>query len=147
MWWLYTIQDDVKINFFQPCDGFQLGFVKYADQQVNFAPGSDTMNFRVTEKWEDPRSGMNLPVKWLLTMNDGSTVVDVEIASHGRAYSHWPTVNGTRMYCYLLSTMTGSVRLPDGRTIELDNHLTVNSFCRTVLTAGERSTGAGLITG
>lgn len=45
------------------------------------------------------------------------------------------------MYCYLLSTMTGTVELPDGRTIELDNHHTVNSLCRTVLTAAETAEG------
>jgi len=70
----------------------------------------------------------------------------VEIAAHGRAYSYWPTANGTRMYCYLLSTMTGTVDLPDGREVKLDQHLTVNSFCRTVLTAGERSDGTALLT-
>jgi hypothetical protein len=50
------------------------------------------------------------------------------------------------MYCYLLSTMTGTVDLPDGREVKLDQHLTVNSFCRTVLTAGERSDGTALLT-
>ncbi|MEU0670638.1 hypothetical protein ABZ508_32255 [Streptomyces lavendulocolor] len=37
--------------------------------------------------------------------------------------------------------MTGTVALPDGRTIELDNHLTRNSFCRTILTAQQPSQG------
>ncbi|MNC78060.1 hypothetical protein D3C75_1301840 [compost metagenome] len=46
------------------------------------------------------------------------------------------------MYCYLLSTMTGTVSLPDGRTVTLDNHLTVNSFCKTILTAGENLAGS-----
>ncbi|MEU6185784.1 hypothetical protein [Nocardia sp. NPDC047038] len=146
MWWLYTIKDDVKINFFQPRDGLQLGFVKYAGEQVNIGPGNGSTDFQVTEKWEDPRTGMNLPVKWRLTMENGATTVDLDIAAHGRAYSHWPTANGTRMYSYLLSTMTGVVRLPDGRSVELDNHLAVNSFCRTVLTAAETSKGPGLIT-
>jgi hypothetical protein len=45
------------------------------------------------------------------------------------------------MYCYLLSTMTGDVQLPDGRLIRLDNQLTVNSFCRTILTATESLEG------
>ncbi|MFM9579760.1 hypothetical protein [Streptomyces caniscabiei] len=142
MWWLYSIKDDVKVNFFQPRDGLQLGFVKFADQQVNIATGLGDMDFAVTEKWEDPRTGKNLPVKWRLSMANDGVKVDVEIAAHGRAYSHWPTANGTRMYCYLLSTMTGTVDLPDGRTIELDQHLTVNSFCRTILTARETSQGA-----
>lgn len=142
MWWLYTIKDDVKVNFFQPNDNLQLGFVKYDDQQINIAPGSGELDFRVVEKWEDPRNGLNLPVKWRLKMAGNGAAVDVEIAAHGRAYSHWPTANGTRMYCYLLSTMTGTVEVPGGRTIELDNHLTVNSFCRTILTARETSQGA-----
>ncbi|MET7841393.1 hypothetical protein ABZT45_22755 [Streptomyces sp. NPDC005356] len=142
MWWLYTIKGDVKVNFFQPRDGMQLGFVKYGDQQVSIAPGHANTSFEVTEKWEDPRTGMNLPVRWRLKMADAGAEVDVEIAAHGRAYSHWPTANGTRMYCYLLSTMTGTVKVPDGRTVTLDHQLTVNSFCRTVLTARETSQGA-----
>lgn len=144
MWWLYSIKDDVKINFFQPRDGMLLGFVKYGeDQQVNINPatGNGTLRFEVTQKWEDPRTGMNMPVKWHLSMANGDTCVDVKVAAHGRAYSFWPTSTGTRMYCYLLSTMSGTVKLPDGRTLELDNHLTVNSFCRTVLTANETSMG------
>ncbi|ONH55542.1 hypothetical protein CcI49_28985 [Frankia sp. CcI49] len=141
MWWLYTIAGDVKINFFQPTDGMLLGFVKYGDEQVNLATGNGELEFRVTEKWEDPRTAINLPVKWHLSMAGGETAVDVDIAAHGRAYSFWPTSNGVRMYCYLLSTMSGTVALPDGRTITLDQHLTVNSFCRTVLNANETSTG------
>jgi hypothetical protein len=147
MWWLYTIQGDVKVNFFQPRDGLHLGFVKYGDRQVNLGAGSGKTDFQVTEKWEDPRTGMNLPVRWRLVMEADEARVDVEIAAHGRAYSHWPTANGTRMYCYLLSTMSGTVHLPGGRTVTLEDHLTVNSFCRTVLTAGERSTGADTLTG
>ncbi|MET0991642.1 MAG: hypothetical protein ABWX66_04540 [Lacisediminihabitans sp.] len=141
MWWLYTIKDDVKVNFFQPGPN-QIGFVKYADEQVNFGPGNGWIDFQITEKWEDPRTGMNLPVRWTLKMEQEGCVVDVEIAAHGRAYSHWPVASGTRMYCYLLSTMTGSVILPDGRVITLDEHLTVNSFCRTILTAGENLSGS-----
>ncbi|TNH05502.1 hypothetical protein [Testudinibacter sp. TR-2022] len=143
MWWLYTIVNDVKINFFQVKDGFQLGFVKYdEDKQINISSQDHHIAFDITEKWEDPRTGMNLPVKWHLKMNAEGVEVDVAIAAHGRAYSHWPTAHGTRMYCYLLSTMTGMVKLPDGRTVELDNHLTVNSFCKTILTASETSNGA-----
>lgn len=144
MWWLYSIKDDVKINFFQPRDGFMLGFVKYGEQeQVNISPaaGTGTIEFEVLEKWEDPRTAMNLPVKWRLKMTYGETSVDVRIAAHGRAYSFWPTSTGTRMYCYLLSTMTGDVNLPDGRSIRLENQPTVNSFCRTILTANETSQG------
>ncbi|MET3941928.1 hypothetical protein ABIC22_004740 [Paenibacillus sp. PvP094] len=141
MWWLYTIQGDVKINFFQPGPN-QIGFVKYADKQIDFGPGNGIIDYQIIEKWEDPRSGMNMPVKWKLKMEKGNCVVDVEIAAHGRAYSHWPVSTGTRMYCYLLSTMTGTVSLPDGRTVTLDNHLTVNSFCKTILTAGENLSGS-----
>lgn len=144
MWWLYAIKDDVKVNFFQPRDGMTLGFVKYGEQeQVNINPvvGAGTTRFEILEKWEDPRTGMNLPVKWHLQMANGETSVDVRIAAHGRAYSFWPTSTGTRMYCYLLSTMTGEIKLPDGRTIQLENQLTVNSFCRTILTANETSQG------
>ncbi|MBB4757605.1 hypothetical protein XarjCFBP7653_10025 [Xanthomonas arboricola] len=144
MWWLYTIQDDVKINFFQPRDGMQLGFVKYGDNKqvnINAASGEGDIEFEVLEKWEDPRTGINLPVKWRLKMTNGDTVVDVHIAAHGRAYSHWPVASGTRIYCYLLSTMTGQIRLPDGRSVQLKEHLTVNSFCRTILTASESSQG------
>ncbi|MCP3731278.1 hypothetical protein M9978_12655 [Sphingomonas sp. MG17] len=146
MWWLYSIEGDVKVNFFQINDAMQIGFVKYGEQeQVNFGThgGPDqSIAFKVTEKWEDPRTGMNLPVKWRLDMDNSGCKVAVDIAAHGRAYSHWPTAHGTRMYCYLLSTMTGTVELPDGRVIELKEHLTVNSFCRTVLTAGETLAGA-----
>ncbi|MGC6175570.1 hypothetical protein [Lacrimispora sp. 38-1] len=134
MWWLYTIQGDVKVNFFQPGPN-KIGFVKYADKQVDFGPGNGAVEYETIEKWEDPRSGIYMPVKWRLKMVKDDCVVDVEIASHGRAYSHWPVATGTRMYCYLLSTMTGTVSLPDGRTVTLDNHLTVNSFCKTILTA------------
>ncbi|MEU7811729.1 hypothetical protein [Pseudonocardia sp. NPDC049154] len=141
MWWLYTISGDVKVNFFQPRDGMQLGFVKFADQQVTIGGGRGATSFDVTEKWEDPRNGLNLPVKWHLAMADQGCSVDVDIAAHGRAYSFWPTSTGTRLYCYLLSTMTGTVALPDGREVTLDNHLTVNSFCRTIMTANETSVG------
>jgi hypothetical protein len=142
MWWLYTIHGDVKINFFQVKDGLQLGFVKYGDQeQINVSSQQGGISFTVTEKWEDPRTGMNLPVKWRLEMERDGMKVAVDIAAHGRAYSHWPTAQGTRMYCYLLSTMTGDVQLPDGRLIRLDNQLTVNSFCRTILTATESLEG------
>jgi hypothetical protein len=144
MWWLYTIEGDVKVNFFQINDQMQLGFVKYGEhEQVNISSQDKeaSLRFDVTEKWEDPRTGMNLPVKWKLNMERGGCKVAVDIAAHGRAYSHWPTAHGTRMYCYLLSTMTGTVELPDGRTIELKEHLTVNSFCRTILTATETTTG------
>ncbi len=146
MWWLYSIEGDVKVNFFQINDAMQIGFVKYGEQeQVNFASHGgpeQSIGFKVIEKWEDPRTGMNLPVKWRLEMMNGDCKVAVDIAAHGRAYSHWPTAHGTRMYCYLLSTMTGMIELPDGRSIELKQHLTVNSFCRTVLTAGETLAGA-----
>lgn len=144
MWWLYAIKDDVKVNFFQPRDGLTLGFVKYGEQEqvnINPAAGAGTTEFEILEKWEDPRTGMNLPIKWRLKMANGGTSVDVLIAAHGRAYSFWPTSTGTRMYCYLLSTMTGEIKLPDGRTIQLENQLTVNSFCRTILTANETSQG------
>lgn len=141
MWWLYTIQDDVKVNFFQVNDTTQIGFVKYADQEVNFGPGNGSLDFEVTEKWEDPRTGMNLPVRWHLSMENGDTTVNVDIAAHGRAYSHWTTAPGTRMYSYLLSTMSGTIDLPDGRTVTLEDHLTVNSFCRTILNANEASDG------
>ncbi|MFP3368676.1 MULTISPECIES: hypothetical protein [unclassified Pseudomonas] len=145
MWWLYTIDGDVKVNFFQVNDTMQLGFVKYGEhEQVNISSQGDagSIRFEVTEKWEDPRTGMNLPVKWRLDMEREGCKVAVDIAAHGRAYSHWPTAHGTRMYCYLLSTMSGTVELPDGRTIQLHQHLTVNSFCRTVLTATETIAGA-----
>jgi hypothetical protein len=141
MWWLYTIKDDVKINFFQPRDGLQLGFVKHGDEQINITPATGRLDFQVTEKWEDPRTAMNMPVKWHLSMDGDGCRVDVDIAAHGRAYSFWPTAHGTRMYCYLLSTMNGTVNLPDGRVVTLENHLTVNSFCRTILTAVETSEG------
>jgi hypothetical protein len=140
MWWLYTIQGDVKINFFRP-GPLDIGFVKYADKQVDFGPGQGTVSFEVTEKWEDPRTAMNLPVKWALTMENDGCTVDVSISAHGRAYSHWPMSNGTRMYCYLLCTMSGTVSLPDGRTITLDDQLTVNSFHRTILNATETTAG------
>lgn len=138
MWWPYTIKDDVTINFFQPGPN-QIGFVKYAHHQVNFGPGNGTIDFAITEKWEDPRTGMNLPVRWTLRMEQDDCVVDVEIAAHGRAYSYWPVASGARMYCYLLSTMIGTVTLPDGRVITLDEHLTVNSFCRTIPLQGRTS--------
>ncbi|SNQ49913.1 conserved hypothetical protein [Frankia canadensis] len=141
MWWLYTIKDDVKVNFFQPRDDMRLGFVKYGDKQVNIAPGVGRLDFEVTERWDDPRTSQHLPVRWRLGMEQDGAAVDVEIAAHGRAYSFWQMSNGVRMYCYLLSTTTGTVSLPDGRTVELDNHLTVNSFCRTILTANETSQG------
>lgn len=145
MWWLYTICDDVKINFFQIKDGMQLGFVKYGElEQINVSTlgGGGSMSFSISEKWEDPRTGLHLPVKWSLQMERDGMKVDVQIAAHGRAYSHWPTAQGTRMYCYLLSTMTGDVQLPDGRKLRLEQQLTVNSFCRTVLTAAETAEGA-----
>lgn len=144
LWWLYTIQGDVKVNFFQVNDRMQLGFVKFGEQeQINFAFGAEgqTVSYVVTEKWEDPRTGMNLPVKWRLVMENAGCKVAVDIAAHGRSYSHWPTAHGTRMYCYLLCTTTGTVELPDGRVIKLDAHLTVNSFCRTILTACETLDG------
>ncbi|ENZ6560566.1 hypothetical protein ACG6R3_002776 [Enterococcus faecium] len=141
MWWLYTIQDDVKINFFQPGPN-KIGFVKFGNQQVDFGPNNGKIEYETLEKWEDPRSGIYMPVKWRLKMEKDDCIVDVKIAAHGRAYSHWPVATGTRMYCYLLSTMTGTVSLPDGRTVSLDNHLTVNSFCKTILTAGENLSGS-----
>lgn len=69
MWRLYTIQGDVKVNFFQPRDGLHLGFVAHGDEQVNFGAGAGKPDFQVTEKWEDPRTGMNLPVRWTLLMD------------------------------------------------------------------------------
>ncbi|MGY1495920.1 hypothetical protein ACW4TU_04725 [Streptomyces sp. QTS52] len=140
MWWLYTIKDDVQLNFFQP-GPLGIGFVKYAGEQIDFGPGKGTVSYQTLETWEDPRTAMNMPVRWSLAMENAGCRVEVEIAAHGRSYSTWTMSNGNRMYCYLLCTTNGTVHLPDGRVITYDDHLTVNSFHRTVQISNETAAG------
>jgi hypothetical protein len=54
----------------------------------------------------------------------------------------WHGDAGTRMYCYLLCVANGFLAMPDGRKVEFNNHVMLNSFNRTILVKKETLDGA-----
>ena len=142
MWWLYATKDDVGINFFRP-GIVDIGTVYVGDREIKFNPAAQkgSISYRTLAHWEDPRNGYHLPVRWHLNMSSTECVVDLDISCHGRAYEHWTCDAGVRMYCYQLCLCNGFVQLQNGRKVEFEDHLLLNSFNRTILVKNERIDG------
>lgn len=143
MWWLYATKDDIGINFFRP-GIVDIGTVYVGDREIKFNPaaGKGSISYQNLAYWEDPRSGYHLPVRWHLEMRSDECVVDFDIRCHGRAYEYWNCDAGVRMYCYQICVCDGFVQFPDGRKVEFEDHLMLNSFNRTILVRKERIDGA-----
>lgn len=143
MYWLYLMKDDVGINFFRP-GALDIGSVYTADQEFKFNPAGakGAISYTTLEHWHDPRSGMNLPVRWHLNMSSAECVVDLEISSHGRAYEFWTGDAGTRMYTYFVCVANGFALFPDGRKVEFKDHIALNSTNQTILVKKETLDGA-----
>jgi hypothetical protein len=146
MWWLYATKadgdGDIGINFFRP-GIVDIGTVYAGDREIKFNPaaGRGEITYQNLAYWEDPRSGYNLPVHWHLSMSSDECAVDLEIRCHGRAYEYWNCDAGVRMYCYQICVCDGFVRFADGRRVEFNDHLMLNSFNRTILVKNERIDG------
>ena len=142
MWWLYATKDDIGINFFRP-GIVDIGTVYVGDREIKFNPaaGKGSISYQNLAYWEDPRSGYHLPVRWHLEMRSDECVVDFDIRCHGRAYEYWTCDAGVRMYCYQICVCDGFVQFPDGRKVEFEDHLLLNSFNRTILVRKERIDG------
>ena len=143
MYWLYVMKDDIGINFFRP-GAVDIGSVYAGDHEVKFNPagGKGSINYQTLEHWHDPRSGMNLPVRWHLNMTSDDCTVDLEISSHGRAYEFWTGDAGMRMYTYFVCVANGFVSFPDGRKVEFKDHIALNSNNQTILVKKETLDGA-----
>lgn len=143
MYWLYLMKDDVGINFFRP-GTIDIASVYAGDDEFKFNPaaGRGAIAFRTLEHWHDPRSGLNLPVRWHLNLSSADCVVDLEISSHGRAYEFWTCDAGVRMYTYFVCVANGFACLPGGRKVEFSEHIALNSTNQTILVKKETLEGA-----
>ena len=81
-------------------------------------------------------------MRWHLKMSSPECVVDFDIRCHGRAYEYW---NGDAGRAHVLLPDLHLRRLRavvrDGRKVEFNDHLMLNSFNRTILVKKERIDG------
>jgi hypothetical protein len=142
MWWLYATKGNIGINFFRP-GIVDIGTMYAGEREIKFNPaaGKGEISYTILEHWEDLRNGYHLPVRWQLVMRSDEGTVELDIRCHGRAYEHWTSDAGVRMYCYQICTCDGFAQVTGGERVEFNDHLMLNSFNRTILVRQERIDG------
>ena len=111
--------------------GWSHGFAYLDGQEIPFSPGEVTLD--VLEKWEDPLTAMVAPVRWHANMDSVAGSVDVNIAATGRGWFCVHHRGGYTPRYALPGLVNGSIRLPDGRNIAIEDMTTYVEWGRTGL--------------
>ena len=71
------------------------------------------------EFWIDPKTRMRIPVKWHFNLESKNGTIDFDIEAAYRTYYSYLTTSGATMHYGLHSHSQGTIKLTDGRNIEL----------------------------
>jgi len=142
-YWTSIHTDDLRVFHFQvPSKGIDAGLVRVDNRTLNYMPGSSaTVSFVALEHWQDPRSGLNIPSKWHLTMSSPEGLLDAGITGHGRGYYHYNERIGLIVSVWILGVANGAFDFPDGRRIPVKDGLACVNWGRTILVAKESLRG------
>lgn len=89
-WWRWHtgFQDDVQVFLsFEPVSENALGRVLVDGETYSF--DYEQIDFTDVTYWDDPRSGISIPVEWHVNMRSEVAVIDYTAQAYARAYYIW----------------------------------------------------------
>ena len=107
--------------------GFSYGRVYLDGKEVPFGRGEISID--ELELWVDPKTAMQVPVRWHLNMNSAQGVLDMEMTACARGI----TSGGyTMRYCFMIRSH-GRFFLPTGQSFPIEDMMTYMEWGRSAM--------------
>ena len=117
--------------------GFKGGRFSFGD----FEPGT-TVEIKTTEYWNDAKSGLVVPSRWLISLRSAERNVSLEVRSSGRSYFHYNTNGGVMLMMQILGLADISISEKSGKEQVIRNALVGLRWGRGLLFANETLAGS-----
>lgn len=122
-YWIWWASESVRIFlYWYPSAGRTFTNVVVDNKKIEFTENGKN-NFTLTEKewWIDPRTRMQVPIKWHFNMQSANGVIDLDIAATSRTFYSYLTASGATIHYGMHSHSDGRLSLTDGRVFPLNN--------------------------
>lgn len=121
-WWRWHtgFQEDIQVFLtIEPNSESAIGRVLVEGDVYNF--GYDDVTFHDVRYWDDPRSGITIPVEWHVNMRSAEAVVDFTASAYARAYYVWDYMTtGYNVLYWQMADAEGLFVPRDGPERDLD---------------------------
>ncbi|MDD5094359.1 MAG: hypothetical protein PHV74_08285 [Dehalococcoidia bacterium] len=139
-YWVWWASDSVRIFiYYFPSMGRTYSNVVVDGKEIPFAEnGKSNISLDELEWWIDPKTKMQVPVRWHFNLQSKNGVVDLMLAASSRTFYGYLTQAGATIHYGLHAHSNGRLFLPDGRIIPLDNMMTYveKGWCGIPLQSG-----------
>ncbi|MDD5093923.1 MAG: hypothetical protein PHV74_06040 [Dehalococcoidia bacterium] len=140
-YWCWWASDNIRIFiYYFPSMGRTYSHVVVDEKEVVFhdEKGSSNIILDELEYWIDPKTRMQVPVKWHFNLASKNGVIDLHVAASSRTYYGYLTKSGPTIHYGLHAHSKGQLFLSDGRVIPLNNMMTYmeNGWCAIPLPSG-----------
>lgn len=121
-WWRWHVgfQDDVQVFVtIYPESEKAIGRVIVNGETYNF--DYEQITFHDIAYWNDPRSGITIPVEWHINMRSEDAIIDYTANAYARAYYLWDYLNeGIQVLYWQIASGKGVFQTADGEVRDLD---------------------------
>ena len=120
-YYVWAWHEDMQLFFWvMPSSGIGSGYAYFPDgREYKFGPGE--IRVSVLERWTDPMTSIDAPVRWHVNMSTPDMVDDFNVAGVGRSIYCVPVKTGiTARYCFS-SRATGRAFLANGESVQFDD--------------------------
>ena len=120
-YWVWWASEDVRIFIYHyPQMNKTYSHVTYKNEEIEFAEnGQSKIKMDELEYWIDPKTRLQVPIKWHFNMESANGVIDMDIEASSRTFYSYLTKSGATMHYGLHSESKGEMKLTDGRNIPL----------------------------
>jgi hypothetical protein len=119
-YWISGMNESIQIFLFaMPGAGLSYGRIYVDGLEVPFSQGEIFVND--LELWIDPKTGMQIPIRWHVNMNSAVGIADMEIVAGGRGLFCVLTRSGYTLRYPFLSRAKGHIFLPDMKRVSIDD--------------------------
>lgn len=136
-YWVWWMNESIRIFIYHfPSLGRSVTHMYIDGEEVMMDQPIVTLNEK--EQWIDPKTLMQVPVKWDFEIKSETASVEMDITADSRAFYSYLTNSGPTIHYGLLSFSDGSITLPDGKKLLAKDMMTYveKGWCPIPLTPG-----------
>jgi len=122
-YWAWWMNENVRIFiYYFPSLGRSVSHLYIDGEEIEM--GETNLKLDELEQWIDPKTQMQVPIKWQFEMKSNLASVNMDLAASSRTIYSYLTTSGPTVHYGLLSFSDGQITLKDGRKIDVSNMMT-----------------------
>ncbi|MBU3950130.1 MAG: hypothetical protein KJ882_08315 [Proteobacteria bacterium] len=119
-YWVVGMNESLHIYFFAlPGEKISFGRVYLDGKEIPFGQGEITID--ELELWTDPKTSMQVPIRWHVNMNSAAGVVDMNMTAGGRGIFCFLSRTGYTVRYPFMAQTNGRIFTPDGKNVSIND--------------------------